>query len=219
MNDVSYRQLSNMRLTFVSGTLEQNAKRNVLSYTVAFRLSLDFLNFVVMTEQFIPGYLNNRFNAIRPELRGLAYHHSYDYFSDAAGNIHTSEALFKVFANPDYYFDDWATAELQHRYNKPAFQYLNGDLQITARRDYRWTDKREIDIKDLPTIPFDWMLNVMEGHQSNDSSKAPATVVLLGYAAPDMVDVAGVLMRKGTRYMNGSELQIGVISEAQILTA
>jgi hypothetical protein len=208
-----------MRLTFVSGTLERNAERNVLSYTVMFRLSLDFSNFKVMAELFIPDYLNNPFNAIRPELGGLAYHFSYNYFFSAAGNIKTSEALFEVFAKPEYYSDSWSTADMENRYNKPAFQYIGGDLQVTARRDYRWVDGREIEVADLPTVPFGWELNVMKGHEMVDPPISPGSAVRLGYASPEMVDVGGGQMRKGTRYMIGSELQLGAISEAQILTA
>jgi hypothetical protein len=219
MNAEGYRQLSNMKLAFVSGALERDADRKVLSYTVTFRLSLDFVDFLHISNQFAPGYLNDPLNAIRPELGGFAYHFSYNYFFSAAGNINTSEALFEVFAKPEYYFDGWATADLEHRYNKPAFQYIGGDLQVTARRDYRWADGREIEIADLPTIPFGWELNVMQGHEMVDPPIAPGSVVLLGYASPEMVDVGGGQMRKGTRYMIGSELQLGAISEAQILTA
>ncbi|RBB99864.1 hypothetical protein C3E98_005910 [Pseudomonas sp. MWU13-2625] len=215
----NYRQLGKMGLEFVSGALEQDADRKVLSYTVTFRLSLDFINFVVMTGQFVPGYLDDPLNAIRPELGGFAYHFSYNYFFSAAGNIKTSEALFKVFANPEYYSDSWATADLEHRYHKPAFQYIDGGLQVTARRDYRWADGREIEVADLPIIPFGWELNVLQGHEMVDPPISPATAVIVGYASEDMVDVGGLTMRKGTRYMIGSELRIGAISEVQILTA
>ncbi|PMQ12527.1 hypothetical protein PseAD21_07925 [Pseudomonas sp. AD21] len=219
MADLIYKQLEGMKLRFVSGELRRSDDDRVLSYAMTFQLDLDFTHFVHMSKQFIPGYLDGLVNAIRPELGGLAYHLAYNYFFDAAGNIHSSKALTDVFANPRYYLDEWATADFQHRYHKPVFQTVDGQLQITARRDYRWSDLRPIQIWDLPVIQFEWSLNLMEGHPFPGASLAPASVVILGYSSADEVDVGGISMRKGTRYMQGSSLQLGAIVEAQILTA
>lgn len=50
-------------------------------------------------------------------------------------------------------------------------------------------------------------------------SRAPGTVVMLGYAHEELVEAEGSLMNRGTRYMVGRTLDFGDILEEQILTA
>ncbi|MNF77616.1 hypothetical protein D3C85_989100 [compost metagenome] len=221
---VVYRRLEGMALTFVSGTLEQNDER-MLSYAVTFRMSLDFVHFLHMSNQFLSGYLDDPVNAIRPELGGLAYHYSYNYFFSAAGDIRSSADLFKVFASPYYYMDAWSTGGLERRYGKPAFRHVGEQLEVTVRRDFRWEDGAPIYVKDLPLITFDWSLNVMQGHSSQKPKPklkpklAPGSIVIFGYTEAETVEIGGVPVRKRMRYMVGSELQLGAILPEQILTA
>ena len=214
MTERLYRKLQGMELEFVSGRLEENPGERAIGYTVTFKMGLDFTNFVQMANLYIPGYLNNPINAIRPELTSFAYHYSYNYFFDAAGNIHDKEALFNVFKSPGYYMNQWSTGGLERRYGKPQFEFVDDQLHITARMDFRWEDKRPISISDLPIIPFEWSLNLMEGH-----FLAPSTVVVLGYAEEELVEQEGLEMLKGTRYMIGNKLEFAEIRKQQILVA
>jgi hypothetical protein len=220
MTTLIYRRLEGMALGFVSGVLEQDDAAKTLSYTVTFRMELDFTHFKVTSKAIIPDYLDTPTNAIRPELGGLAYHFAYNYFFSAAGNINSSKELCDVFADPRFYMHDWSATDLQHRYHQPEFTFFDGQVQLTARRDYRWTNGRQVEITDLPPIPFDWSLNIMQGHRVEAQQiAAPGSVALLGYVHPEFVDVGNVRMRKGTRYMIGSTLQLGGIVNEQILTA
>lgn len=217
MTERPYRKLQGMELEFVSGRLEENPRERAIGYTVTFKMSLDFTHFEQMANQYISGYLSDRINAIRPELDGLAYHYSYNYFSEAAGNIHDNKALFDVFTSPEYYMDQWSSGGLERRYGKPEFEVIDGQLQVTARRDFRWGDKRQIVIGDLPIISFMWALNLLEGHDLQ--VQAPGTRVVLGYAQEDFVEQEGLSMLRGTRYMIGKKLEFGEIGKEQILTA
>ncbi|WP_238541972.1 hypothetical protein [Pseudomonas sp. GM50] len=219
MAESQYKKLQGMELAFVSGVLEENSLERAIGYSVTFRMSLDFTHFVLMANQYIKGYLNDPLNAIRPELGGLAYHYSYNYFFGAAGSIKSSLALFEVFTNPLYYMTEWSAGTLQRRYGKPGFAVVDGKLQVTARMDFRRKDKRPMLIGDLPVIQFGWALNLMQGHKFSFPLTAPATVVVLGYAEEDFVAVGDTRMRRGTRYMVGRELQFGAINPKQILTA
>lgn len=82
-----YRKLQGMELTFVEGELKRNNGERTISYSVTFDMSLDFTHFVQMANVYIPGYLDSPINAIRPELDGLAYHYSYNYFSARQGAL------------------------------------------------------------------------------------------------------------------------------------
>ncbi|WP_256656969.1 hypothetical protein [Pseudomonas sp. BGI-2] len=183
-------------------------------------MSLDFTNFEQISSLYIPDYLNNPINAIRPELTSFAYHYSYNYFFDAAGNTRDKEALFNVFRSPRYYMSQWSTGGLERRYAKPQFEIIADQLHITARMDFRWEDKRPIVVKDLPIIPFEWALNLLKGEFVGPATAvAPATVVVLGYAQEELVNQDGLEMHKGTRYMIGGKLGFGAILKEQILTA
>ncbi|MHC8393602.1 hypothetical protein ACYZT8_08025 [Pseudomonas sp. LB3P93] len=220
MTERLYRKLQGMELEFVSGRLEENPAERAIGYTITFKLNLDFTNFVQMANLYISGYLNNPINAIRPELTSFAYHYSYNYFFDAAGNIRDKEDLFNVFTSPGYYMSQWSSGGLERRYAKPQFEIIDDQLQVTARMDFRWEDKRPIVVKDLPIIPFEWSLNLMKGEFSGRANVlAPATVVLLGYADETLVNQDGVEMHKGTRYMIGRKLEFGDIHRQHILTA
>jgi hypothetical protein len=215
----TYRKLQGMELEFVSGVLEDNPKESAIGYIVTFKMSLDFTHFVQMANQYIPGYLGQPINAVRPELDGCAYHYAYNYFFDAAGKIHDNQALFNVFTGRENYMDQWSSGGLEQRYGKPAFALVGEQMLITARTDLRWDDRRQIAISDLPIIRFQWALNLMEGHSLVSGVTAPETKVVLMYAHEDLVEVEGQQLFRGTRYMKGKELSFGVISPGQILTA
>ncbi|ROM78266.1 hypothetical protein BK654_09815 [Pseudomonas brassicacearum] len=220
-----YKKLEGMNLEFVSGMLEANGGERAISCSFTFDMTLDFTRFVKMANGYIPGYLEHDINAIRPELDGLAYHVSYNYFADAAGNIGSNEALFRVFGHPDYYLNDWSSGGLEKRYGKPAFQIIDGRLRINARTDFRWEDPKQlIEIADLPIIQFQWALNLMEGHWSlperpSSDIKAPSTVAVLMYANEDLIEAEGLQIFRGTRYLRGRALDFGPIKPEQILTA
>lgn len=218
MAELVYRKLQGMALDFVSGVLEEDRLERTISYSAMFYMTLDFTHFVQRANAYIPGYLNDPINAIRPELDGLGYHYAYNYFFDAAGNISDNRKLFDVFTPPSYYMDQWSSGGLEECYHKPQFSVVDGRLQVVSRKDFRWENKGEINVEDLPVIRFQWALNLMQGHDLSDQ-KAPMTVVALGYAEEDFVEVEGLQMRRGTRYMVGETLHLGPIHEEQILTA
>lgn len=216
-----YRKLEGMTLEYVSGRLEENPKERAIRYTVTFDMGLDFTHFVQMANVYIPGYLDTPINAIRPELDGLAYHYSYNYLFDAAGNIRDNQALFALFTSPGYYMDQWAEgAGLELRYGKPVFEVVGSKLRVTARQDLRLPDaSRHIGIADLPNIHFQWALNLLEGDSAVRAVKAPETRVVLMYAHEDLVEVDGQQMFRGARYINGKQLTFGEITPKQVLTA
>ncbi|MFJ2686593.1 hypothetical protein ACIOYV_23020 [Pseudomonas sp. NPDC087342] len=216
-----YRKLQGMELAFVEGELKRNAGERTISYSVTFDMSLDFTHFVQMANVYIPGYLDNPINAIRPELDGLAYHYSYNYFFGAAGDIRDNKALFDVFTSPGYYMDQWSNGGLglEQRYSKPEFTRVDGKLRITAQTDFRWEDPaRQIDTADLPIIRFQWALNLLQG-DTLLTDVAPTTMAIFMYAQEDLVEVEGQSMYRGTRYMKGRELSFGEILPGQILAA
>ncbi|MHC8325639.1 hypothetical protein [Pseudomonas sp. LB1P83] len=219
MTALVYRKLQGMELKFVSGVLKNKPAESAIGYSVTFRMSLDFTHFVQVANAWIPGYLNFEENAIRPVLDGLANHDSFNYLGSSAGNIHSAEALCRIFDDPRYYNDQWSAGVLQQRAHKPEFSFVDGQLQVVATLDYRHTKKREIRVNDLPVIKFQWALDVMLGHDVADDSKSPAAVVMLGYAQEELVEAEGSQMNRGTRYMVGSKLEFGEIREEQILTA
>lgn len=220
MSTIDYRKLEGMELKFVSGELVEKRGERAIGYSVAFDMSLDFTHFVQRANAYIPGYLESPINAIRPELTGLAYHNAYNYFADAAGQIGSSEALFSTFVHPFNYLDVWADSELERRYHKPVFTINKGGLSITAQQDFRWEDpRRRIEIADLPTISFQWALNLMLGHSKKSGVAAPSSVVVLMYTHEERVEADGIEMLRGTQYMKGRELSFGTIKPGQILTA
>ena len=219
MAELEYRKLQGMALEFVSGVLEEDRLERTISYSATFDMALDFTHFVQMANAYIPGYLGNPINAIRPELDGLGYHYAYNYFFDAAGKIGDNSALFDVFASSGNYMDKWSSGGLEACYHKPRFNVTDGRLQVVARKDFRWGNGDEINVEDLPVIRFQWALNLMQGHDFSVASKAPLSVVVLGYAEEDFVEVEGLQMLRGTRYMVGKTLHLGPIHKEQILTA
>ncbi|WP_277761200.1 hypothetical protein [Pseudomonas sp. A34-9] len=216
-----YKKLEGMTLEYVSGRLEENPKERAIRYRVTFDMDLDFTHFVQMANLHIPGYLNNPINAVRPELNGMAYHYSYNYFFDAAGKIRDNEALFGIFTDSANYMDQWAAgADLEVRYGKPEFEMIGRKLRIHAHRDLRLPDQsRNIAIADLPVVSFQWALNLMEGHVDGPQITAPFTKVVLMYMNEDLVEVEGQKMFRGAKYINGKQLSFGAISPKQILTA
>ncbi|MFG6207754.1 hypothetical protein [Pseudomonas retamae] len=216
-----YRKLEGMTLKFVSGMLERNIKEESIRYTVKFDLDLDFTHFVQMANVYIPGYLNNPVNAIRPELDGLAYHYSYNYLFDAAGNIHDKLALFQLFASPGYYMDQWGTGlDLKVRYGKPAFEVVGQKLRVEATQDFKLLHHtRIIEIADLPIIKFNWALNLLQSDLVMFYITAPATKVVLMYMDEDSVEIEGESMFRGTQYLDRNGLDFGNITAKQILTA
>ena len=216
-----YRKLEGMTLDYVSGQLEENPKERSIRYTVSFDLDLDFTHFVQMANVYIPDYLNNPVNAIRPELDGLAYHYSYNYLFDSAGNIRDKMALFELFTSPRYYMDQWATGvELAVRYSKPAFELVGQKLRIIASRDLRLVDEsRTIKIADLPLLQFHWALNLLQGDLAIPEITAPTTKVVLMYMQEDFVEVEGQSVFRGVKYVDRDQLTFGEITAKQILTA
>jgi hypothetical protein len=211
-----YKNLAGMKLEFVSARLDENVSEKTIGYSATFKLSLDFLNFMVNANLHIPGYLENPLNAIRPELDGMGYHYAYNYFFGAVGNITNNEALFDVFTAPLNYMSQWSSGGLEKRYDVPVFEMIDGQLQITARADYRLDGGRQIKISDLPLISFQWALNLMEGHVVNSGLTAPVTKVVLMYANEPRVQVEGEMMHTDTLYMIGSELELGEIGADKI---
>ncbi|MBD9461482.1 hypothetical protein [Pseudomonas sp. Pdm06] len=226
MTTREYKNLGGMELSFVLGVVEANAGERAIACAFTFDLALDFARFKDAANKYVPNYLEGEINAIRPELDGLAYHISYDYFADQAGKIASNEALFRVFTGPDSYFDGWSSGVMEQRYHKPIFQILDGKLRLAARTDFRWEDpQRLITIADLPIIRFQWALNVMEGHEINVPGqpgadiKAPSSMVVFTYTSEDRVEVDGQQMYRGTRYVRGWKLDFGPVTPQQILTA
>ncbi|MBR7196656.1 hypothetical protein [Pseudomonas sp. 14A] len=216
-----YKKLEGMTLDYVSGQLEQNPKERSIRYTVSFDLDLDFTHFVQMANVYIPDYLNNPVNAIRPELDGLAYHYSYNYLFDSAGNVGHKMALFALFTSPRYYMDQWASnADLEVRYSKPAFQIVGQKLRITASRDFRLLhDSGLITIDDLPLMQFHWALNLLQAGLAIPKITAPTTKVVLMYMHEDFVEVEGQSVFRGVKYVDRNQLAFGEITAKQILTA
>ncbi|MBY8937894.1 hypothetical protein [Pseudomonas fluorescens] len=221
MAEAIYKKLEGMTLDFVSGRLEENPKERSIRYTASFDLDLDFTHFVQMANVYIPGYLDNPVNAIRPELDGLAYHYSYNYLFDAAGNIRDNQALFELFTSPRYYMDQWATGpDLAVRFGKPTFERVGRTLRITARKDFRsLQDDHLIQLGELPVIQFHWALNLLESHLTGPGTRAPETKVVFMYMDEDFVEVEGEQLLRGTQYLNGKELKFGEILPKQILIA
>lgn len=216
-----YKKLQGMTLDYVSGQLEENPKERSIRYTVSFDLDLDFTHFVQMANLYIPDYLNNPVNAIRPELDGMAYHYSYNYLFDSAGNVRDKMDLFALFTSPGYYMDQWATGvELAVRYGKPAFEAVGQKLRITASRDFRLVDESPtIKIADLPLLQFHWALNLLQSDLTGPDITAPVTKVVLMYMHEDFVEVEGQSVLRGVKYVDRNQLAFGSITAKQILTA
>lgn len=214
-----YRKCPGMEIKFVSGKLERDVAQRAISYELNWDLGLDYLNFLVMANLYIPNYLESPINAIRPELTGLAYHHAYNYFFDAAGSIAGNQALFNVFTHNSFYMDRWSTGGVEQRYEKPSFSVVNNNLRMTAKKYFRLgAGDPPIEISDLPFIWFEWALNLMEGLEQA-SVIAPETKVVLMQAEEVVVDVEGHNVFKGTRYLDNTKLAFGPITQSQILIA
>jgi hypothetical protein len=221
MAELIYRNLEGMTLDFVSGRLDENPKERSIRYTASFDLGLDFTHFVQMANVYSPGYLDNPVNAIRPELDGLAYHYSYNYLFDAAGNIRDNQALFGLFTSPWYYMDQWATGpDLGVRFGKPTFERIGRTFRITACKDFRsLQDDHLIQLDELPVIQFHWALNLLEGHLAGPEIRAPESKVVFMYMNEGFVEVEGEQLLRGTQYLSGEQLKFGEILPKQILVA
>ncbi|AZE50401.1 hypothetical protein C4K04_4746 [Pseudomonas chlororaphis] len=220
-----YVHLEGMELDFQGGSLSRAGRG--LKYDVEFKLKLNFNSFKEVTDKYIPGYLINGENAIRPELGGLAYHTSYNYFGDSAGKIDSTEKLFSIFDSPTNYIDSWAFTSdgMKVRYEKPKFEVTDGAIIITASKYFLWQDdEREFMETDLPLLRFDWALNIMAGHfllrrAPFESINAPGSVAVLGYFESEIVEEEGAQMNKGTLYIVGSRLEPGQITRDKIRVA
>lgn len=216
-----YRKCPGMEIKFVSGKLERDVAERAIFYEVTLDLELDFLNFLVMANLYIPNYLDSPINAIRPEFTGLAYHYSYNYFFDAAGKIGSNQALFDVFIHPRFYMNQWSSGGglVEQRYEKPVFSVVDDNLRMTAKQYFRLgAANPPIEISDLPFIWFQWALNLLLGH-TQASAVVPETMVVLMQAEEALVDVGGVSVFKGTRYLDNATLTFGPITQSQILIA
>ncbi|MHC8386173.1 hypothetical protein [Pseudomonas sp. LB3P14] len=216
-----YKHLPGMEMKFVSGKLERDVAQRAIFYEATWELKLDFVNFVVMANLFIPNYLQGPTNAVRPEFNGSAYHYSYNYFFGAAGNIGDNPSLFDVFTDPIFYMDQWSSGggSLERRYGKPSFNLVNNDLQMTVRQYFRLgPGDPPIGISDLPFIWFEWALNLMQGELKN-TTVSPETKVVVMQAEEALVDVGGGSVFKRTPYLDNSALTFGPITSKQILIA
>lgn len=225
-----YKQLKGMDIIFQSGSLSEvvhpEGNRGV-KYDISFKLLLDFDSFYQKSHCLIPGYLATPVNAIRPELTGLAYHYSYNYFDAHAGNIDAFYALAAVFKNPNNYMDVWGYTQggMLVKYDKPAFTESESGLIIDATQSFVWQEEgKEFRPQDLPVIPFSWALNIMMGHtfvQNNLSEDvmAPGSVAILGYFSEERIEEQGMIMNKGIKYIKGAEMEFGEINCNQILIA
>ena len=220
METQPFKKLQGMEMEFVSGALETYPRDRAIGYSVTFKLMLDFTHFVQMANVYIPGYLGEPTNAIRPELGGLAYHYTYNPFYGAAGNIVSNATLFELFTSPDSYMEGWISGEMERRYHRPDFK-IEGDLLfITARQDFRWEDLgRQIEIKDLAIIPFHWALTLIVQIKKEPEIVTPVSMVTLMYTQEERVFIEGVEVLKGARYINGKSLSFGPITEKQVLIA
>ena len=215
-----FKKLQGMEMEFVSGALEEYPRDRAIGYSVTFKLMLDFTHFVQMANVFIPGYLGEPTNAIRPELGGLAYHNTYSPFNGAAGNIINNAKLFELFTSPDSYMEGWISGAMERRYHRPEFKIEGDLLLITARQDFRWEDpERQIEIKDLLIIPFHWALTLIVQIKKEPEIVTPVSMVTLMYTQEDRVVIDGVEVLKGARYINGKTLIFGSITDKQVLTA
>lgn len=220
----NYEYLTGMDISYSSGSLEreeypEEARGSGLRYNVKFVLSLDFESFKSAANRHIPNYLDSGLNAIRPELKGLGYHTSYDYFAYDAGKIRSSAELYPVFTKAESYFDAWSDEELlSTRYSRPTFTLEKETLIITAAQHFRNSDGTDLTTENLPIILFDWSLNVMQGHNKAEA-KAPISKAILAYTQDESVTVEGKSVRKGTKYIVGSQLNVGSIPGNKVLTA
>ncbi|WP_223517083.1 hypothetical protein [Pseudomonas sp. GL-B-19] len=215
-----FKKLQGMEMEFVSGALEAYPRDRAIGYSVTFKLMLDFTHFVQMANVFIPGYLGESTNAIRPELGGLAYHNTYSPFNSAAGNIINNAKLFELFTSPDLYMEGWISGAMERRYHRPEFKIEGDLLLITARQDFRWEEPvRQIEIKDLVIIPFHWALTLIVQIKKEPEIVTPVSIVTLMYTQEEVVIVDGVAVLKGARYINGKTLSFGPITDKQVLTA
>lgn len=223
--DRPIKNLRGMALEFVAGTVKRSPDRKSINCQFTFDMVLEFKNFKEAANSWLPDYLDHEENAIRPELLGLAYHNSFNYLAGQAGRINSSEALFKLFDNPRDYISEWWGSALKWCYRLPDFQIVEGKLRIFAGTYFEKWDGSNISIAELPLIPFEWALNVMEGHEKKSSDKpssdsvAPGSVVTFMYMSEDKVLVDGSLMFRGTRYVRAWELGSENITPEQILIA
>nr|WP_315446269.1 hypothetical protein [uncultured Pseudomonas sp.] len=218
------KKLDGMEREFVSGVLERRPDERAIGYTVTFKLILDFTHFKHMANAYSPNYLEVSTNSIRPELEGLAYHSSYNLIGKPDEKIVNSAMLFERFTHLEDYMDGWIYDEMERRYSKPQFTIEGDALFITARQDFRWLDPaRQIEIKDLAIIPFKWGLTLIEQRVKVSWGKpdirTPEEIVTFMYTQTEFVDIEGVFVLKGSRYINGKALSFGVIAPEQVLTA
>ena len=218
------RKLEGMEMEFVSGVLERRPDERAIGYTVTFKLILDFTHFKQMANAFSPNYLEVSTNSIRPELEGLAYHSNYNSISGPDGKVVNNAMLFERFTHLEDYMDGWVHDEMERRYSKPQFTIDGDALFITARQDFRWLDPaRQIEIKDLAIIPFKWALTLIQERikvsWGMPDRRTPEEIVTLMYTQTELVEIEGVAVLKGSRYINGKALSFGVIAPEQVLTA
>lgn len=215
MTDQPFVKLQGMELEYLSGVFEEFPLERAIGYTMKFELVLDFVHFKHMSEVYCPGYLDEASNAIRPEMEGLGYHIIYNDIGGAPGKIINNAMLFALFTDPRWYLDEWINGEMERRFSKPQFEIVGNQLFVTARQIYRWEDpSRQITISDLKIIPFHWALTLIQ-----QINKTPASIVTLMYTEAEPVEVEGVMVLKGARYINGRTLSFGPITAEQVQTA
>lgn len=224
MADEPKRKLQGMEVEFVSGVVEERPDDRSIGYTVTFKLFLDFTHFKQMAHLYSANFFDVTTNAIRPQLEGLAAHAHYEVIGAAAGKIINNATFFELFTDPTPYIDGWLNDEMENRYAKPVFEPRVDHLLITAQQYFRWEDpNRQIQISDLPIIPFHWAIKLIEerfkGRWWRPWRKTPVSIVTLMYTQEEVVEIEGTLLLKGGRYLKGNTLSFGPIAPDQVLTA
>ncbi len=222
MADQPYKKLQGMGVEFVSGVVEARPQERAIGYTVTFKLILDFIPFKMMANFYSANFLDVTTNAIRPQLRGLAAHANYAVIGRDAGKIINNATLFALITDPESYMDGWINYEMEWRFAKPEFEVVGDDLFITAQQYFRWEDpERQIEITDLPVIPFDWAITLIEERMKGWlwKRRTLTSVVTLMYTEEEVVIIEDLLVLKGTRYLIGKTLRFGPIAPEQVLIA
>ena len=224
MADIPGKKLQGMEVEFVSGEMKECPDDRSIGYTVTFKLFLDFTHFKQMAHLYSANFFDVTTNAVRPQLKGLAAHNHYEVIGPAAGKIVNNATFFQLFTDPANYLDGWINHDMEWRYAKPVFESRADHLLITAQQYFRWEDSgRQIRIEELPIIPFDWAITLIEqrfrGSWWWPWRRTPVSVVTFMYTQDKVVEIEGTLLLEGGRYLKGNTLSFGPIAPEQVLTA
>ncbi|MHC8349558.1 hypothetical protein ACYZT7_09300 [Pseudomonas sp. RT4P38] len=223
MDSVLYKNLQGMKLYFITGNLERVSEKEI-RYTVWCALWLEFDKFKDAVGSLLPGYFDNYFNTIRPELVGLGYHNGHNIVGESARWIDTNKKLFNLFSNGVNFSDvKLPGIPLNRQYSKPEFSFIGEQLLVKASQSFSVTTG-ELKIDDLPIIWFEWALKLGGGISQESgvvitADDGQSSLVTLGYAQEEFVQGEYGRMRRDTLYMFGNKLSFGEITRDKILTA